>query len=614
MEPTNALTLRGDSANGLDPAKLEALQQNMAIRYFDPNRGKNFLINCGYDTTTPLYEEYNEYCKNKKNQTNKKRTHIISEFILGTFRLLKLKRVDVFYIEEGTSNLYRRCSSVEDLKGSISLYYQILFGAEEGIDDAFKSIVSLILPRDKYSEIDRNYIQICDNYYWNRKTAEIVVTGQEKDLRYDVMPSTVRCFAKMFDTDMGDKNIFKVPKFDDEDIETMLSVYEELKDVDYYEWPDEYHFQCFKDWSKDRLGFSYGMMAIPALPFMRVLPRGAIFNDGDGHNGKSVLNGLAISILGKNNVSMIKGDELGDWDHLVNFQTTWMNIPNETTVDFLQNNTEAFKTMSAQETLTVKKKHGDESVDINCDFPMVFNINKLPKFSEDASAVLSRMFVVKWDVDFEAEGRVIKEYHKKVFLADKAMMPKIVGAVLAYAHYYSQEEHLWEPSEEMKEAKGILSEVAVPRKEYYKWFSMFMSSFSGIKLVKTDFLKFGSEEGDDYDGSDINMKQRPFSNNKRVCDGNSTYYKVEGPEIGVFNKFKFTPDLRIRKYMGSLTLEQYHDGGHSLIHAMREDYLVKMANYENDLKTAGMSRTGEDKNKHVMQQIYYEISKEGFTE
>lgn len=612
MEAYDSATIRGSEVSLPPKERLLELQANAAIRYLDASRGKRFLMTCGYNETTPLYKEYDRLTEKKSNKADK--VNFTARFILSTYRLLKLKEVKIYYVEEGDSNLYKRCSSFETLRAEIALYYQILFGMDGNIDDVTKAIENGILPKDLYSEIDRDCIQICDGLYWSRKNADILTVNGEHAGR-DNIPNTKRAFAKMFDTDVGDKNIFIVPKFDEADVKLMLEVYDELKDTSYYDWPDKYHFQCFKDWSRDNLDISYGMMTVPALPFMRILPRGSIFNDGDGHNGKSVLNGLAISIIGKNNVSMVEGSSLGDWDHLVNFQTTWLNIPNETTVDFLQNNTEAFKAMSAQETIDVRKKHGDASISVNCDFPMVFNINKLPNFSEDASAVLSRMFINKFEVDFEAEGRVIKDYAKKTFLADKNTMPTIVGAVLAFAHYYSQDEHLWTESESMVEAKSMLAETAVPRKEYFKWFSLFFDSFSGIKIVKNDFISFGIEEGDSYDGSDISMKQRPFCNSKRVSDGVGTYYKIGGEDIGVFKRFRFSDTLMIRKYMGS-RMSSYQSSGnaHSLVHAMREDYLSKRAMYDDKLKAAGVTKTEQEKHKYVMQQMWVEISKEGFYE
>lgn len=606
MNDANNLTLINSSGAGLPSIDKLKSEFGREIRTEDVKRGNKFLEMCGYNYTTDMAKEYNSIMGGKKNLP--RRREFMAKFMLSTYNIVKLSEVNVFYVEDGVSNLYRMCRSFEMLKSVISLYYQILFGTDNDISKATESMVDAILPFDMYSEIDRTYIQIVDGYYWNRKSADIYTT--KDDLLYDRMPEKARCFAKMFDSDIVDKNVFKVPEFDEEDVETMLSVYEKLKDVDYYEWPDEYHFQCFKDWSRDRIGVAYGMFTVLALPYMRILPRGAIFNDGEGHNGKSVLNGLAVSILGSNNVSTIVGDQLGDWDHLVNLQTTWLNIPNETTVDFLKDNSEAFKAMSAQESYTIKKKHGDASLPVICDFPMVFNINKLPDFGQDSGAVLSRMFINKFEVDFEAEGRVVKDYAKKVFLADKTTMPTIVGATLAFAHYYSQDEHIWDESPEMAEAKTLLSETAAPKKNYTKWFQKFFNSFDGITTPKDDFANFGKQEGENYDRGEIKRKDHFFGKFKRSCSGNKTYYKAQDPDNGYFPRFEMCEEIRITKYMGYMSLKEFYEAGYSLVHAMMEDYLIRREVHVKRLKEARLSRTNEEIDKHVMIEMYNDISKE----
>lgn len=598
-----------DSSNALvhqapDSARLREMYSDEVLRQADPKRGKAFLEACGYGCTTEIYKEYDRIIE-KESKNLRAKQEFVARFMLSTYHIVKLREVKVFYVEEGNSSMYKRCPSYETLCSEVAMFYQVLFGFNVNIDKTVDAMVAAILPKDLCSEIDRSYIQIVGGYYWNRRTADICTVLQ--DPNYEQVPSTARCFAKMFDTDVVDKNVFKVPEFDDDDVDTMLETYNRLKDISYYDWPDEYHFQCFKDWSKDRLGVSYGMMTVPALSFMRVLPRGSIFNDGDGHNGKSVLNGLAVSIIGSNNVSTIVGDELGSWDHLVNLQTTWLNIPNETTVDFLKSNSEAFKAMSAQETYTVRHKHGDVSIPVVCDFPMVFNINKLPEFGQDSGAVLSRMFINRFEVDFEAEGRAVKDYAKKVFLSDKTTMPTIVGAVLAFAHYYSQDEHLWEESEEMLEAKALLSETAAPKKAYCMWMSKFFNSFSGIKIPKTDYINFGYLEGETYDGNEIKRKDHFFGKFRRISSENGTYYKNPEGEVGYFARFNMASNLRITKYMGALSLDEYYEGHHSLVHDMMEDYLAKKEEYESKLKKSKISKTKEEIDKYVMSEMFRSI-------
>ena len=578
---------------------------NEAIRFLDVDRGKRILERCGYHYDTQMYRDYCEVTRGKKNL--KARREFVAKFVLSTYRLVKLNEVNVFYIEDGGSNLYKRCYSKELLSSQISQFYQLFFGLDSDIKQVTDDIIASILPQDRFSSIERNYIQVVDGYYWSRREANIVSIYEDE---LGQMPRSARAFARMFDTDDTDANIFKVPEFDADDVHLMLDTYNKLKDTEYYNWPDEYHFQCFKDWSDNRLDVEYGMFSELAMPFLRVMPRGSIFNTGEGHNGKSVLNGLAISIIGGNNVSTVVGDELGSWDHLVNFQTTWMNIPNETTVDFLSNNTAAFKAISAHETYSIRHKNGDVSVPVNSDFPMVFNINKLPDFADDASAVLSRMFINNFDVDFEKTGRVIKEYAKKMFLSDKTVMPTIVGATLAFAHYYSQDEHLWQPSDSMLFARNLLAETAVPKNLYFEWLTTFFDSFTGIKIPKADFINFGSSEGENYDGSVIKIKDMSFGRFKRQTTKDRTIYKIENKDKFI-DKFTLSDSLYIRKYMGPIrTVKEFHENGGSLVHMMREDYLGRMEEYERNLKIAKIEKSKDEKRKKILQEMFNDIDKE----
>ena len=592
--------------------------QEIEVRNFDPERGRRALSSVGYKKSSALYKEYNALVtvakEGKKDIPAKKKAAFAAKFILQTFQVLKLKETNVFYIGHVSSPLFYKCQSLEELTQFVSQWYQILFGFASDIQDATKALIGGILPRDSYAAVDRTFILVTEvagpeggksiGWYWNREKGELVSENN--------LPENTRVFARMFDTDRDDdENIFKVPPFDALDFATFLSTYHKLKDIPYKKWPAEYHFQCFKDWSDNRPDVEFGMFTVLAVPFMRPgIIRGSIFNEGDGHNGKSVLDGLATSLVGSRNTTTVSGNDLGSWDYLVDLQTTWFNCPSETELDFLRENTGAFKTISAHETYSIKKKHGDASIPVSGAFPIVFNVNKIPDLGDDALAILSRMFINSFDVDFEATGREIKDYAKKTFLADKETMPTITGAALAFAHYYSQPEHLWQPSASMTEERDRLKESATPQFRYIKWFQMFFCGYTGVKLLKSDFSNFGRIEGEDYDTTNIKTKSRLLKAFKRNSDGSGTKYLLANSDDYPVKRFVFDKNTYIRKYMGTMTWDEYRDSGGSLVYAMMLDYLGKEEEYRKRLKLYNETRTEEEVRKKVLQDMWHEIDQE----
>ena len=581
----------------------EKAVQAAALRNFDRDRGVEALRQYGYNSDSDLYKEYAHLTSIKdfsnKDIPSKKKAAFTAKFILQTFEVLKLSETQVFYIGHMSNPLFHKCQSVEELSSCVSYWYQVFFGFSTDIQDATKALIAGILPQDYYPEVNRDYIQITDNIYWCISEAKHVSTAK--------LPSDTRVFAKMFDTAYEDANVFKVPKFDIEDEITFRITYQELKNLPYEEWPDEYHFQCFKDWSNNRMDVEFGMFTVLALPFMRpTIMRGSIFNVGEGHNGKSVLLGLATSMVGERNTTQVSGNDLGKWDYLVDLQTTWFNCPSETELEFLKENTGAFKTLSAHETYAIRKKHGDASVPVKGAFPIVFNINKLPELGDDAPAILSRMFINNFDVDFEAEGKAVKDYARKTFLSDKSTMPKLTGMVLAFAHYYSQPEHLWKESPSMKAELAALTDIATPQKRYVEWFKMFFDGYAGITLLKSDYINFGKQEGEEYDTGKMTQSSLLFKQFKRRSQSNGTFYVLSEAPYPV-KRFTVSKNLYIRKYMGTMTWEEFQSDGNSLVHTMMLEYLSREEEYRKHLKLYLETKTEEEIKKKILQDMWKDI-------
>jgi hypothetical protein len=597
-----------DNNKSNQPVQYQAYSDDAAVlRNYDPKRGQAVLLKYGYDEDSPLYQDYGKLvwkASTGKNVSGKDKAAFTAKFILQTFEVIKLNETSVFYIGHYGDPLYRRCQSVEELQSCVSYWYQVFFGITADIDMATKALIAGILPRDHYPEVPRQYIQIMDNLYWDIQNA--------KPLNVNQMPKGARVFAKMFDTDMDDANVFKVPPFDEFALVNFWTAYTDLKELPYEKWPAKYRWQCFKDWAMGRPDVEYGMFTVLALPFMRpTIIRGSIFNVGEGHNGKSVLLGLATSMVGSRNTTQVSGNDLGKWDYLVDMQTTWFNCPSETELEFLKEDTGAFKTISAHETFAIKKKHGDASVPVKGSFPMVFNINKVPDFGEDASAILSRMFVNNFDCDFEATGKAVKDYARKTFLADPNTMPTLTGMVMAFAHYYSQPEHLWKESKSMKDGLESISETATPQYRYVNWFKKFFDGYSGINLLKEDYTHFGVQEGEEYNTAIISQKTLLFKQFKRrSVSGETRYILDDGEASHPVKRFTMSDALYIKKYMGTMSWSEYMENGRSIVYDMMLDYLAR----EDELRShAEMYREEFDPiaaQKKILQDMFLDIEKE----
>ena len=577
-----------------------------AIRQFDEARGETFLKAIGYDEQSPMMTEYKRIVAQMQlgKDSDKKRAEFVARAMLATYNIVKISEVEVYYIEEHDRPLYKRCRSREALSDEVSLWYQILFGFRANIQDATKFLIAGITSRNVIQCIERRYIWTVGDYCWDKDESKLY---KAKDL-----PVGTRVFARMFDTDSEDEEVFKVSEFDQSQINLMYYTYRLLRNTPYEEWGEEYHFQCFKDWSMNRPDVEFGMFTILALPFMSAakLPRGAIFNVGEGHNGKSVLVGLATSILGKNNTTFVSGNNLSSWDNLVDLQTTFFNCPSETKVDFLKDDTAVFKSLSAHETISSRKKFGDATVPIVGDFPMVFNINRFPDFGSDAPAILSRMFVNDFDCDFEATGKAVKDYARKTFLKDKDTVPTLVGMVLAFAHYYSNDEHPWEPKAPMLERREAIRETATPHARYLYWFTKFFSGFKKITTLKDDYLKFGKTEGEDYPTDEIKLGSLPFKRfSRRTLKDGSTAYMESNKGYPVA-RFVMQDNTYIRAYTGNMNLQELNHSGESIVYTMMVDYLKREAEYKDLLKLAKMNKSPKDIEKKILQDMFTDLCHE----
>lgn len=65
--------------------------------------------------------------------------------------------------------------------------------------------------------------------------------------------------------------------------------------------------------------------------------------------------------------------------------------------------------------------------------------------------------------------------------------------------------------------------------------------------------------------------------------------------------------LYLRKYMGTMSLQEFEDAGESLVYKMMLDYLGKEEEYRRRLKLYAEEKTEEEVQRKVLQDMWQEI-------
>lgn len=155
-----------------------------------------------------------------------------------------------------------------------------------------------------------------------------------------------------------------------------------------------------------------------------------------------------------------------------------------------------------------------------------------------------------------------------------------------------------------------MAETATPQFRYMKWFKTFFIGYSGISILKPDYAAFGRSEGEEYDLTVIKAKSLQFKEFKRGNDGDGAKYVLKTTEDYPVKRPLFRDNIYIKKYMGDLDIEQYHNSGHSLVYDMMQDYLSKETTFRRQLMIRDQTRTDEEVRKVVLQEMFREIEAE----
>lgn len=509
------------------------------------------------------------------------------EMLSRLFDVSRLKGSVTCYVSSNFARnkfLCRRFDD-EDLNAWIGEWHRIFWGYRSGseVRKACDSVVSNIDSRGLIQCLDRRFIMVGDDLVWDRSIPELLHIDELSDT--DKYPEKPRIFSKCFDTPHPDKNTVQIPKFEDWQTELLLKTYDENKELPINKRKED--IKAVKDWADGVPGVYWDMMYELSSMFLKTYPRYCFLNIGVGCNGKSALEGLAGTIIGGANMGRIPADQTASWDHLYTLQTIWLNCPNETPKDYFEKNTDEFKTVAAHETFTCKKKNASNGVDVTTDFIYVLNVNQTPTFDKDSEACIDRIYPVVFRADFSK--RMVNDFAKKTYCEDKEFIPKLLGQLLALAHYYSQPGNEWKMSQDGKDELGNLREFASPNVNYFKLFSKFFRAYEGISLVKEDYVNWGRASGQYYSRKDIAQNDLQFKSFKRQvrADGKTNYVGNKNLSLMILEE-KF----RSNTLTGGMSLKDFHEHGGSVIAELEIQYGLAKIELEKEAKESANSLLG----------------------
>lgn len=179
---------------------------------------------------------------------------------------------------------------------------------------------------------------------------------------------------------------------------------------------DKYLDYCLDKESHDTLFYylAYTILGNQAPNIER-----ALFLEGDGGTGKSVVMNIVVAMLGMENVSNVPLSKFGikEGMYLQDMEGKLLNYASEIGRNFA---VEIFKQVVSKEGIPTRTLYDKKSRTI-WDFPaLIFNVNLFPRSRETTNAVYRRVIILVFD-------RVIPDHMKDTELAGKIIKSELAG-------------------------------------------------------------------------------------------------------------------------------------------------------------------------------------------
>lgn len=137
---------------------------------------------------------------------------------------------------------------------------------------------------------------------------------------------------------------------------------------------------------------------------------------GSGNNGKGTFQELLNNLIGKENVSSLRMEQIGDRFSPSTMAGKVANIGDDIKGDFLPDS-QNILSITTGDTVTLEEK-GKQAYSVNLKCALVFSANKIPKIKNTSNGLYRRMCIVPFLADFTGDVEDLSIKTEKILRSD----------------------------------------------------------------------------------------------------------------------------------------------------------------------------------------------------
>lgn len=425
------------------------------------------------------------------------------------FDIIRVNSNRSYYYKEKSGVLYERLTD-HQLMTMVRDIYLHCGGAidPKELKDAVETVK--IMTMDEREDLNNNLWMITKNSFWDMELGELT------------REPTGDCFRKLFNTNVTDKHIVKIPEFTSEQDQKMWDVYDEvLEQLNRGEFEERYEF--IKTWANGSHDVYLDIMRSIAYCFVKKKPVGSYILVGLRRNGKSSFVGLLHTIFGRENTSDVRLSQLGDPHYVNKLKYTMMNAPDEEDEKAIDAQA-SFKTIADHGLLTLSVMRSNEPIELPCNFMCFYPMNHIPDWKgTGAAACMKRSLIIPFYADLSQFDKSNYNFAEATFTAD--MMCDFMGCVFAYANYYSR--HELEFSQTMISEQETLEEEVDSAVTYRREFEKYFDGYESMKILYLDYCNWCKAQDLTISSrQEFKFVFREYSNNRTSIIVNGSLLKV----------------------------------------------------------------------------------------
>lgn len=397
-----------------------------------------------------------------------------------THRIVYIERTGDYYYEDTARGVFSRLRERVLEQWCVGLLERVQnmgWGAQ-AVTEA--KTLTRMFTKASMPDISRRYLLVSEGRYWD--TEKCIWT------EYPNEP----CYYRLFDTDGPEGEVVALPPLTQELAERCQRKSNHTNQVLKNKGHLPMQFKFVSGWAVGNQDIYDDIMKTMAIPFMAKKPLGAGVWIGATRNGKSTAIDVLKSILGANNCTAVRLNQLDDPHHNTKLAFTLFNAPDEEDEKLDARIQATFKTLGAHGNLTLAKMYSEEGTHVNANFLNVFPMNHLPQWSgQGASACVKRSLIIPFYADFSAfdnrPGNFIEENLTPEVVAD------FVGTLTGIAKFYSDRELVFSPV--MKQQQEMIQVHVDSALTYKREFELFFDGFQTKKMLYDDYLYWCQARG-----------------------------------------------------------------------------------------------------------------------